>query len=378
MRIGIDVRPLQTAHRGAGIGTYTFNLVKHLLSMEGADEWLLYTRRGCALEVDFPLPRQLPGYRPRQNAHVAMWEQLFLPIDILRGRVDLFHATGGLTQVWEICAPYIQPARTVVTVQDLHPLILPHFHFIAAARAFKWQMKALKKAARLIAVSENTKRDIIRFLEIPPERIEVIHMAAGEHFQVLDGREVDAILSGYNLRPPYVLYVGNYNVHKNIEILIEAWGKTSPSVPLVLVGKRESYPQTLIDRIVALGRADQVRFIGGVDGNSRTLVALYNAASVFVFPSLYEGFGLPVVEAMQCGCPVIASRRGSLPEVVGEAGQLVEPDDVPGLADEIQRILDDAEWRETLRARGFEQVRKFSWRQAAKKTLAVYHAAAGV
>ena len=160
----------------------------------------------------------------------------------------------------------------------------------------------------------------------------------------------------------------------SIETLVEAWGRTHPIVPLVIVGRRETYPQPLTDRIFAMGRSEHVHFIGGLENNSPDLVALYNAAAVFVFPSLYEGFGLPVVEAMQCGCPVITARRGSLPEVAGDAGQLVEPHDITELAEAIQRILDDETWRETMRSRGFEHVRQFSWRRAAEQTMAVYHA----
>ena len=369
MRIGFDTRPLQTAHRGAGIGTYTFNLLKHLLALPGQDEWVCYTVRGGRKVVEIDLPGQFPVRRPASQAHIGLWEQLLLPVDILRGRLDLFHATGGLTQVWEICAPRFQPARTVVTVQDLHPLILPHFDFIGSARSFKWQIGAIRKAARVIAVSENTKRDIVRIVQVPPENIEVIHMAPGAHFQVLDAAQVQACLKKYRIQSPYVLYVGNYNKHKNIEAIVEAWQRVHPVVPLVIVGKRESYPRDL----AGPGRSEFVHFIGDLTYNSLDLVALYNAATALVFPSLYEGFGLPVIEAMRCGCPVIASRRGSLPEVVGAAGRLVEPDDISGLAEEMQRIIDDHQWRETMRAKGFENADRFSWHHIAQKTLALYH-----
>jgi glycosyltransferase involved in cell wall biosynthesis len=375
MRIGIDMRPLQTAHRGAGIGTYTYNLVRHLLRLENPDEWLYLTLSNASIP-DLNLPDVLPVRRPRRPSHAAFWEQALLPLDLIRGRLDVFHATGGLTQVWDICAPYIQPCRTVVTVQDLHPLVLPQFRFIADARAFKWQMKALRKAARLIAVSHNTKQDIMRFLDIPPERIEVIHMAPGEHFRMLEPSVIEEAMPRYGVQAPFVLYVGNYNVHKNIEGLVEAWARLKGPVQLVIVGRQESYPAPFMDRIARSGRADMARFVSGLNHYSPDLVALYNRATAFVFPSLYEGFGLPVVEAMQCGCPVIASCRGSLPEVSGPAGVLLEPDDVPGLAAAMQRMVDDAAWRETLRTRGLAHVKQFSWSDAARKTLDVYHRAA--
>jgi glycosyltransferase involved in cell wall biosynthesis len=372
MRIGFDVRPLQSAHKGAGIGTYAYNLLKHLLVIGGEEDWLCYTRRGNTDTGNLQLPHEMPVGRPEDESRVALWEQVLLPIDIFRGHVDVFHATGGLTQVWDICAPRFQPARTIITVQDLHPLILPQFSFIAEARSYKWQMTAIRKAAGVIAVSENTKRDIIRLLGVPEEKITVIHMAPGEHFGVIEEEQRLECLRRHNLEQPFILYVGNYNVHKNIEAIVEAWDRTTPVIPLVIVGKRDSYPESLHNRIEALGRTDATHFVGGLSHDSPDLVALYNAATVFVFPSLYEGFGLPVVEAMRCGCPVIASRRGSLPEVLGEAGRLVEPDDVDRLAEEIQHIIDDNEWRESLKAKGFENDRRFSWKSTAEKTLALY------
>lgn len=375
MRIGIDVRPLQSAHRGAGIGTYTFNLVRHLLELHSAlrtpDEWVWYTFRNRPPGID--LPNRFEVRRPQNSAHAAFWEQALLPLDMLRGGVDVFHATGGLTQVWEIGAPHIQPCRTIITVQDLHPLVLPHFAFIAAARAYKWQMQAIRKAARVIAVSHNTKRDIMRLLDVPDEQIDVVYMAPGDQFQTMDEASVSNLLRPLHIEPPFVLYVGNYNAHKNVETLLEAWAQTTPVVPLVIVGRQETYPPSFLTRAAVLNRADAVRFIGGLAYDSPALVALYNVASVFVFPSMYEGFGLPVVEAMRCGCPVIASNRGSLPEVAGDAGVLVEPEDVAGLAAAIQQALDDDGWRETLRTRGFAHVTRFDWRRAAEQTLHIYH-----
>lgn len=372
MRIGLDMRPLQTAHRGAGIGTYTFNLVRQLMRLENADEWLYLTLSDIPID-DLQLPTPFPVRRPAGRQHVAFWDQLLLPTDVLRSRADVFHATGGLTQVWEICAPYFQPCRTVVTVQDLHPLILPQFRFIADTRAFKWQMKALKKAAQLIAVSQNTKQDIMRFLDIPAERITVIPMAPGDHFKVLDEQVVQNVLDQYQLKRPFVLYVGNYNVHKNIELLVDAWARLDTPVDLAIAGTLSTFPDSFKDRIAQTGRQEYVHFLGSVPYYSEALIALYNAAAAFVFPSLYEGFGLPVVEAMSCGCPVIAARRGSLPEVVGDAGILIEPDDVQATADALQRLIDDPAWHATLRERGFRHVEHFSWDRTARETLAVYH-----
>lgn len=372
MRIGFDLRPLQTAHRGAGIGTYTFNLARHLAALDTSDRWVYLALKDIPIS-GLETTASYAVRRPRKSSHTAFWEQLLLPIDLIRCRLDLFHATGGLTQVWEIGAPYVQPCKMVITVQDLHPFIIPDFRFIADARVFKWQMKALRKAAGIISVSNNTKQDLMRFLDLPSERIDVIPMAAGEHFRVLDNESTKNALRGFDLPDPYVLYVGNYNTHKNIEALIDAWLLLPRTVHLALVGHKETYPASILER-VSLGRREEtVHFIGGLSHYSPELVALYNRAAVFVFPSLYEGFGLPVLEAMQCGCPVVASRRGSLPEVVGDAGVLVEPQAIDELADAIRRILDDVQWREQLRTRGFENAKQYSWEQTAQKTLELYH-----
>lgn len=372
MRIGIDLRPLQTAHRGAGIGTYTYNLARHLAKLDSSDEWIYLTLKNIPV-AGFEITDSFAVSRPQKSSHIAFWEQALLPIDLMRCRLDLFHATGGLTQVWEIGAPYLQPCRTVITVQDLHPFIIPDFRFIADARVFKWQMKALRKAAGVISVSNNTKLDLMSFLDLPAERIDVVPMAASEHFQVLDNSVAETAVRQFDLPDPFVLYVGNYNTHKNIEALIDAWLLLPATVHLALVGRKETYPASFLERISRGRREETVHFIGGLSHYSPELVALYNRAAVFVFPSLYEGFGLPVLEAMQCGCPVVASRRGSLPEVVGDAGVLVEPQDTDELADAIRRILDDPLWREDLRKRGFVNARRFSWERTAQKTLELYH-----
>ncbi|MBM3262397.1 MAG: glycosyltransferase family 4 protein [candidate division Zixibacteria bacterium] len=375
MRIGVDLRPLQTAHRGAGIGTYTYHLVRHLMQLENTDEWRYFALDGVPVP-GFEIFDTVRIRRP-PSSHIAFWEQTLLPIDMWRSRLDVFHATGALTQVWELGVPLVQPCPVVVTVQDLHPFIIPHFRFIADARAFGWQIKALRKAAGLIAVSNNTRQDMARYADIPPERIDVIPMAPGEHFHIMEPSVAENLLRPYNLLDPFVLYVGNYNVHKNIELLVEAWNRLPRSVHLALVGRRETYPASLTDRLSGAGKEDRVRFISGLQNESPELVALYNRAALFVFPSLYEGFGLPVVEAMRCGCPVIASRRGSLPEVVQDAGVLIEPEDVEGLTEAMQRILDDGGWRNTLIRQGLEHVKKFSWPNTAERTMEIYRKAAG-
>lgn len=372
MRIGVDLRPLQTAHRGAGIGTYTYNLVQHLTKLDSSAIWVYLTLKNIPVS-GLEITDSFAVSRPQKSSHIAFWEQALLPIDLMRCRLDLFHATGGLTQVWEIGAPYLQPCQTVITVQDLHPFIIPDFRFIADARGFKWQMKALRKAAAVISVSNNTKQDLMRFLDLPSEQIEVIPMAASEHFQVLDNSVAERIVRQFDLPDPFVLYVGNYNTHKNIEALIDAWLLLPATVHLALVGRKETYPASFLERISRGRREETVHFIGGLSHYSPELVALYNRAAVFVFPSLYEGFGLPVLEAMQCGCPVVASKRGSLPEVVGDAGVLVEPQASYELADAMRRILDDPLWREDLRKRGFVNARRFSWERTAQKTLDLYH-----
>jgi len=370
-KIGIDIRPLQTAFKRVGIGTYTLNLIKNLLKLDSDYEFIFCALRDVALENGLNIKKKLKLNRPKRVKHIAFWEQVLLPFDLVRGRFDLYHSTGGLTQVWEIGVPYFQPCETVVTIYDLHPIIFPKFAFIANARMYKIQLKAAKKATQIITISESTKRDIIRLLGIPEEKITVIYLAYSENFKpISDNSLLESVKAKYGITGNFVLYVGNYNVHKNIEGLITACAKLKDDFNLVIVGRKSSYPDAIFSQIDNLQLRKKVVFTDSIP--TLELALLYNAATVFVFPSFHEGFGIPPLEAMSCGCPVISSNRASLPEVVGDAGILIEPDDIDRLATAIQEVLTNQKLKARLKAAGLKQAAKFSWKKTVQQTLEVY------
>jgi glycosyltransferase involved in cell wall biosynthesis len=235
---------------------------------------------------------------------------------------------------------------------------------------------AQEHADAIIAVSENTKRDVIRLLGIDPEKIFVVHEGVDPAFRPLPASAVKAAIAPLGLEPGgYILHVGTIEPRKNLMRLIEAYRLvrqelSSIAPKLVLAGASGWLNRELFDRVRTLEMDDQVIFLGKVAEN--LLPVLYNGALIFVYPSLYEGFGLPPLEAMACGVPVITSEASSLPEVAGKAGILVDPKDTHALAASITELLENSKERERLAGAGLEQARKFTWNLAARQTINIY------
>ncbi len=267
----------------------------------------------------------------------------------------------------------------VVTMHDLIPLLYPGYFSLRERLLFRlttWM--ALRCVGQVIAVSSQTKNDLQRYFHLPDERIAVIPEAPGPLFRPSKAPALAATRRRYNLPARYVLYFGSNKPHKNLVRLVDAWATVAgrdPDVsagrcPLVIGGHWDArYPEAR-DRAEALELGQRVRFIGPVA--EEVLPALYGGATLFVFPSLYEGFGLPLLEAMACGTPVVCSNRSSLPEVVGDAALLVDPVDVAALADALLRLLEDTALREHLTERAIARAATFSWERAARETLEVY------
>jgi glycosyltransferase involved in cell wall biosynthesis len=239
---------------------------------------------------------------------------------------------------------------------------------------------AINKAASIVTVSESARRDLLRLHGVPADRVAVVHEAAGPGFRPIDDRaELDCVRARYGLPDRFVLYVGTIEPRKNLARLVDAFAAArARGIPhhLVCVGPYGWSSRDLSGRIERLGLRDSVHFTGYAKFDD--LPAVYNLADFFVFPSLYEGFGLPVVEAMACGVPVITSNTSSLGEIAADAAHTIDPADTDALADAITRLATDAEWRRELARRGLQRSRTFSWTQTAKEMLAVYHRAAGV
>jgi glycosyltransferase involved in cell wall biosynthesis len=363
------VKVLFDAHmlgeRESGNETYAANLLRALAREAPDADILIAAAHPAAAREALELParwRLIPvsGSPPRRLA----WD---LPRAARREAADLLHVT--------YCAPPAAPCPVVDTIHDLSFLWNPAWFsprdrlVLRAGVGF-----TARRAAAVITVSEFCRRDIQARLGIPPERIVVTPEAAGRAGDPAARTDDAAVVRALGVRPPYLLAVGNLQPRKNLARLVEAYAavRARDRLPhqLVVAGKaawRESEIYAAVGRH-ALER--DVLFPGYVAEG--TLAALYRQADLFVFPSLFEGFGLPVLEAMACGTPVVCADRTSLPEVAGEAARLVDPEDAAALSEAIRQVLGDAALRAAMRARGLERARRFTWQRTARETLAVY------
>ncbi len=297
-------------------------------------------------------------------------EQIRIPLALRREGVTLFHAPHYVL-------PPLVRCRSVVTIHDCIHLMFPQYLPNRAALTYARTSISLaaRRATRVMTVSESSKRDILRFVDTEPEKIDVIYNAYDERFGV-EPREEDVIRvrERYQLHDEFVLYAGNVKPHKNLERLIEAFDLVRKRglghLKLVLIGDE-------ISKYAALRRAvhqhqlhKYVRFLGYLP--EETLAVMYRLAGVFVFPSLYEGFGLPPLEAMASGTPVVTSNVSSLPEVAGDAAVLVDPYAPKAIADGIYRVLTDEGLRRSLRQLGLARAKQFSWEQSVRRVREIY------
>ena len=364
MRIGIDARKLHDF----GIGTYIRNLLRQLGRLDATNEYVLMCR-----EQDKETLGQLgPNFRPVVATALpySVREQLQIPQLLHRERVDLFHAPHYVL-------PILTPCRSIVTIHDcihlMFPQYLPNKIAYAYARASLWA--ATNRSERILTVSETSKRDILRFFHIPPEKIDVIYNAIDDRFgQPPPEEHVVRVRERYQLHGQFILYAGNIKPHKNLERLIDAFYRLRQSdigdVKLLIIGDEISKYATLRRAVHRYQLHKHVRFLGFVP--DETLAALYRLASVFVFPSLYEGFGLPPLEAMASGTPVVTSNVSSLPEVVGDAAVLIDPYDADSIAEGIRRVLTDEAVAGALRHKGLLRAREYSWERSVQRVLEIY------
>jgi glycosyltransferase involved in cell wall biosynthesis len=375
MHIAINAHLLAhtRSFRRAGVSNYVEALLTHLGQIDRESRYSVYTTRGLGAGA-LGLPpnfRVRPSLLPTINPRVRIpWEQLVAPALMRLGGADVYH---GVLNVM----PLASPVPSVVTIHDLSPFLFPQT-FRRVNRIYtRWAIRvACRRAAYILAVSEFTKQEIVRWMRVPPERVVVTYDAADDRFAPPDPAEVEAFRAAKGLPAKFVLFLGTLEPRKNLTLLLDAYAMVARSIdaPLLIAGSRGWLYEPVLARAEQLGLGDRLRFIGYVDQAEQHL--WYAAATAFAFPSLYEGFGMPPLEAMACGTPVVVSRSSSLPEVVGDAGLVVSPSDPEELADALHRVISDAALRDDLRARGLAQARRFSWRETAERTLEVYRRAA--
>lgn len=376
MKIGIDALPLLGR---AGGSSYLDSLLRHLLRLDSENRYLFFFRTlGGSLSHArsfeqfsnvslhrIPVPnRILESLWTKRRVKIAFSREFYKNIDAY------FSTTGFL--------PVIKKCALVSVVYDLTVLRFPAYK--EQQSAFELRLKnILRFSHKIIAISEATRKDILNFSEIDPERVETIQLAADERFHELnedESQRIKDILKKYRVDREYWLYVGNLGPHKNLKTLVRVFEKAKKihKIPhkLVLCGQT-SWSKDLMETIRLLDFKQEIIIADYVPDED--LPYIYLGADVFVFISLYEGFGLPLLEAMSCGIPVIASNISSLPEVAGDAAILVDPLNEDEILHSIMRALEDSDLRKKLKEKGIQQSKKFSWDDTAKKTLNVFYKA---
>lgn len=363
MRVGIDARLVY--YRQAGISQYTVRLLEQLAAIDSEDEFIvLQSRKDRSALVDRPNFRRRSLWTPPHHR----LEQVLFPLEIAAADLDVLHSP-------DFIPPFRRNCRSVITIHDLNFLLYPQFLTPESARYYGQIDQAVRSCDHIIAVSESTKRDLIRLTGAEESKITVVYEAAHPIYRPLENRELcQQVRSKFGLEGDFVLFVSTIEPRKNVPTLLVAYKQLRDNyraeARLVLVGEMGWLCDEVVSLVDKLDLRGSVRFLGRV--SLEDLLALYNAARALVHPAFYEGFGLTPLEAMACGTPVIVSNTSSLPEVVGDAGLLVEPTDVDGLAVAMWRILSDDALRQRLSQKGLKRARSFSWRKAAEKTLEIY------
>ena len=368
MRVCLDISP--ALFRPAGIGRYVGALTGALLEHAGENEYVAFHNRAAeaALGSSFAGMGRLstPHADKAWRLSILLAHLARLNQDHLFPGIDVFHGADNLL-------PRVSRIRTVFTLHDLafrlHPDTFTPLN--------RWYLRVmiprfLRAADALLVDSESTRRDAARLYRVPQEKVRVVLPGVKSIFQPVTGRaHLEKVRSRYALPERFILHVGTIEPRKNLETLFEALRLLATrEVKLVIAGRKGWFCEEIFARLARLGLESRVVFTGFVPDDD--LPALYSLAEVFAYPSLYEGFGLPPLEAMACGVPVLSSNSSSLPEVVGDAAILVAPEDVTGWKEALERLLARPELRASLRESGLRRASRFTWKAAALKTREIY------
>jgi glycosyltransferase involved in cell wall biosynthesis len=370
--IGIDAH--MVGSRETGNETYVANLLR---ALPGADRDRSFRYKAIALDP-CAIQARLGDAAGVETVHVRPASSFVriptsMPLLALREEIDLLHMT--------YVVPPILPCPAIVTVHDISYRLYPQYFPVRV----RWMLSLLvpfsmRRAERVITVSHSAKRDILAHYDIPESKVAVTHEAAAPHFRRVDRVQARAeIKTRYGIDRDFVLSVGNLQPRKNVRGLVEAYAQMPAGLrsryKLVIVGQALWHHSDIYQAVADRGLLADVIFTGYVP--ERDLVLLYNAASLFAYPSRYEGFGLPVLEAMACGTPVVTSCVSSLPEIAGDAALLVDPADVAAISSAVAMVLSEPALAQRLSAAGLEQARSFSWQRTALETLQVYRQVLG-
>jgi glycosyltransferase involved in cell wall biosynthesis len=368
MHIGIDATALPAQPAGAGI--YIINLVRALAALDSGHELTVFVERG-----KYPLF----GLSPNDKLHFIqvqdkppwqrlIWEQTFFPALVRRAGVDLLHSP-------HYTMPLALPCRSVVTFHDMIFFIYPQYHTLVKRYFFRWFIRVSGRWANaLIADSESTRRDAIKLAGVPAEKIHTVHLGVTDEFRTIrDVQVLDQIKAKYQLPENFLLYVGVMEPRKNLAGLLKAYQTLVAEgiqQHLVIAGGKGWMIDQVLASVAESEMKARIHFTGHVPHED--LPAIFNLAEVFVYPSLYEGFGIPVLEALACATPVVTSNISSIPEITGDCALLIPPTDQQALTSALQRLLKDKSLRQDLARCGPERAAYFTWTHTARRTLAVY------
>lgn len=382
MRIGVNA--FFWGQEATGSGQYTYHLLSALARLNKGYEYILYASRKPDLS-------EMPGFSASfrvfgtpfshrcKNLDKLWFEQVAFPLACRSASVHLAH-------VPYFASPLFPIVPTVVTIHDLIPLLLPAYRGSILVRLYTSLVAAAaRRAERIITDSESSKNDIMRYLHVPADRVHVVYLAADPACRpIQDEKMLAAVRRKYGLPDVYLLYLGGFDQRKNVPMVLDVYARVAKMLggkipPLVVAGRLPTVETQLFPdlRKVArtLGIEQKVIFTGWIA--ERDKPALYSGALLFIFLSLYEGFGLMPLEAMSCGTPVLVSRTSSLPEIVGDGGWLVDPTDPEEITEGLLTLLRDSTLREQVAQRALEQARRFDWARTAEQTLRVYKLACG-
>lgn len=367
MRVGIDASYLLTPEK-SGVETYALNLVRGLLRLQERPECFLYAAGSEPGEDTRGLWQHAD--KARLSRKTRLWLRLRMPLLMALDRVQVAHFPGGLLPKW-------LPAPAVVTFYDFAALRYPELYDPRELGYYETLIpQAAHRASVVIAISQATKADLVRAFDVPDSKVVVTPLAADPRFRPVP--DADARVRGkYGIEAGYVLgCVGSGHPRKNLSAVMAAFDKLpEQDAHLVIVGAVSRDPEAL-RAVESSPRRDRIHLLGHVP--EEDLPAIYSAAGVLCFPSLFEGFGLPVLEAMSCGTPVVCSNVSAMPEVAGDAALLVDPLDTQAICDALARILGEAQFRSDLVARGIARAGEFTWEHTAQLTVEAYRKAAGV
>ncbi|HEX9988154.1 MAG TPA: glycosyltransferase family 1 protein [Chloroflexia bacterium] len=368
--IGIDASRALVAQR-TGTEYYSASLIEAFTCLPEAERYrfTLYVNSPSEAEarerLGFPLP---PTWRVRAIPFPRLWTHARLSVEMVTRPPDVLFVPSHVVPLWH-------PRRTVVTIHDLGYIHYPQAHTTSARLYLHLSTRfSVRAARRVIAISEATRRDLITYYKVPSRKISVVYHGRDPIFAPVEDKErVAQVTTRYGVSQPYCIHVGTLQPRKNLMVLVEAWdqlrGKVERPPQLLLAGRRGWLYDSLLEAVEARNLGDLIKFTDYVERED--LPALYSGAMALTFPSLYEGFGLPALEAMSCGTPVLASDTSSLPEVVGDAGLLLDPHDPGAWAGVVQRLMRGKALQRDLSRKGLERAASFTWERCARQTLAV-------